>query len=106
MADSISTTNEALSLFLKENTTSTHESLDKRIMSLNPFSALDRYTQFIRTQARLQQITSSWYQNAELQALFPDLSERDRFNAVQQDCRDLGLSAEERSEEHTSELQS
>lgn len=83
-----------LSLFLKENTTSTHESLDKRIMSLNPFSALDRYTQFIRTQARLQQITSSWYQNAELQALFPDLSERDRFNAVQQDCRDLGLSAE------------
>lgn len=84
-----------LSLFLKENTTSTHESLDKRIMSLNPFSALDRYTQFIRTQARLQQITTRWYQNAELQALFPDLSERDRFAAVQQDCRDLGLRAED-----------
>lgn len=84
-----------LSLLLKENTANIHESLDKRIMSLNPFSALDRYTQFIRTQARLQQITSSWYQNAELQALFPDLSERDRFQAVQQDCHDLGLSAED-----------
>lgn len=87
------TNNISLSIYLKENTTNTHDSLDKRIMGLNPFSNLERYTQFIRTQARLQQIASPWYQNAEMQAYFPDLAERDRYQAVQQDCKDLGLSS-------------
>lgn len=82
---------QPLSLYLKENTHSTHDALDERIMSLDPFSNVALYKQFIRTQARLQQVTTGWYQNAELQALLPDLSERDRLQAVQQDCRDLGL---------------
>lgn len=87
--------NELLSVYLKENTNNTHDALDERIMSLDPFSDIALYKQFIRTQARLQQITTAWYQNAELQALFPDLSERDRLQAVQQDCRDLGLSEQD-----------
>lgn len=82
-----------LSVYLKENTTTTHDSLDKRVMSLNPFSTLENYTQFIRSQARLQQVASPWYQNTAMQAYFPDLAERDRYQAVLQDCKDLGLSA-------------
>lgn len=82
-----------LSVLLKDHTQQLHEHLDKRIMSLDPFANLARYRQFIRTQARLQQITTRWYQNPELQNLFPHLGERDRYAAVLQDCHDLGLSA-------------
>lgn len=86
---------QPLSVYLKENTHSTHDALDKRIMSLDPFSSVALYSQFIRTQARLQQITTAWYQNTELHVLFPDLAERDRLQAVKQDCRDLGLSEQD-----------
>src|SRR5699024_6625953 len=62
------------------------------IMTLDPFADLARYKQYIRNQARLQQITTDWYQNTAMHTLFPELAERDRLAAVQQDCRDLELS--------------
>lgn len=80
--------------WLKQGTSSTHESLDRRIMSLEPFSDRERYALFLRTQLRLHQAVSGWYQHTELQQRLPLLKDRDRLSAVQLDCADFGLSDE------------
>lgn len=81
-----------LSSYLKEQTTSTHESLDQRIMALAPFSSRERFACFLRMQLRLHHATAPLYQNPELQALLPDLAERNRLEAIQLDCADFGIS--------------
>ena len=47
-----------LSSYLKEQTTSTHESLDQRIMALAPFSSRERFACFLRMQLRLHHATA------------------------------------------------
>ena len=85
----------ALSTYLKTQTTSTHESLDKRIMELAPFSSRERFACFLRMQLRLHYATAPLYQNAELQALLPGLAERNRLEAILLDCGDFAISAEQ-----------
>jgi len=85
---------QTFSEWLKQETTSTHESLDRRIMALEPFADRQRYAVFIRTQLRLHNAVSHWYQNAGLQQQHPLLKERDRLPAVLADCADLGVTAE------------
>lgn len=98
---SLPLTNEPtpLSSLLKSVSTDSHESLDKRIMSLSPFSSRERYALFVRTQARLHQAASPWFQNKALQSWLPGLGERDRLNAVLHDCSDLGITASEQVED-------
>lgn len=81
-----------LSIWLKEGTTSTHESLDKRIMSLSPFDNLERYSCFLRTQSRLHQAISDWFNNEDIQSWLPGLKDRDRSEEVVLDCRDFDMS--------------
>ncbi|WP_339649188.1 biliverdin-producing heme oxygenase [Halopseudomonas pelagia] len=84
-----------LSSYLKEQTTSTHESLDRRIMALSPFSSRERFACFLRMQLRLHHATAPLYQNPELQAMLPGLAERSRLQAILQDCTDFNISPEE-----------
>ena len=88
-----------LSSYLKEQTTSTHESLDRRIMALAPFSNRERFACFLRMQLRLHYATAPLYQNPELQAMLPGLAERNRLDAVQRDCADFNLSEQQQEED-------
>lgn len=98
---SLPLTNEPLPLssLLKSVSTDSHESLDKRIMSLAPFSSRERYALFVRTQARLHQVTSHWYQNQAMTSWLPDLDQRDRLSEVLHDCTDLDVSREAQVED-------
>ncbi|MBA6421554.1 biliverdin-producing heme oxygenase [Pseudomonas sp. 5Ae-yellow] len=88
-----------LSSYLKEQTTSTHESLDRRIMALAPFSNRERFACFLRMQLRLHYATAPLYQNPALQAMLPGLAERNRLDAVQLDCADFNLSEQQQEED-------
>lgn len=84
----------ALSAWLKEGTSTTHESLDKRIMSLAVFSSRERYALFVRTQSRLHQAVAHLFENEQLQNWLPELKERNRTRAVIKDCQDFELEPE------------
>ncbi len=84
-----------LSSYLKEQTTSTHESLDRRIMALAPFSSRERFACFLRMQLRLHHATAALYQNPALQALLPGLAERSRLQAIILDCADFDITVEQ-----------
>jgi len=86
---------QTFSNWLKQETTTTHESLDKRIMALNPFADRQGYAQFVRTQARLHRVVSNWYQHESMQQQLPQLRQRDRLDAVLQDCHDFAISTEQ-----------
>ncbi|WNZ58032.1 biliverdin-producing heme oxygenase [Microbulbifer sp. SSSA008] len=88
---SVEPTEPTFSAWLKEGTNTTHESLDQRIMSLSPFSNRERYALFVRTQSRLHQAVSDWFQSDELNNFLPGLKERDRSEAVLQDCADFEM---------------
>lgn len=89
----------ALSSYLKTQTTSTHESLDKRIMALAPFSSRERFACFLRMQLRLHHATAPLYQNAELQTMLPGLAERNRLDAIVLDCGDFAISPEQQQQD-------
>ena len=95
MTNPAQTETTPLSIWLKEGTTSTHESLDKRIMSLAPFDNLERYSCFLRTQSRLHQAISDWFHNEEIQSWLPGLKERDRSEEVVLDCHDFDMTADQ-----------
>lgn len=86
-----------LSSYLKEQTASTHESLDRRIMALAPFSSRERFACFLRMQLRLHYATAPLYQNSELQTMLPDLAERSRLPAILLDCMDFDISLDEQA---------
>lgn len=92
LAENTSSEALPLSLLLKSTSTGAHEGLDKRIISLAPFSNRERYALFVRTQSRLHQAVSPWFQNEQLNEWLPELKLRDRVAAVLQDCQDLGVS--------------
>lgn len=89
----------ALSAHLKAQTTSTHESLDKRIMALAPFSSRERFACFLRMQLRLHHATAPLYQNAELQNMLPGLAERNRLDAILLDCGDFAIRPEQQEQD-------
>lgn len=92
---------QPLSIWLKEGTTSTHESLDKRIMSLDPFMDLGRYSRFLRTQSRLHQAIAPWFHDENVQDWLPDLEQRDRSDDVIRDCQDFKISSDELSQDQS-----
>lgn len=99
MSLAVTTEQQPLSVLLKNVSTNSHESLDKRIMALAPFSSRERYALFVRTQARLHQVTSHWYQSNAMKTWFSDLHQRDRLSAVLLDCNDLGITKEAQVED-------
>lgn len=75
---------------LKARTNTTHEQLDSRIMSLEPFRDRDRYGRFLKAQWGFHREIDALYGRPELAALVPDLPERRRLDLIAQDIRDLG----------------
>lgn len=76
---------------LKEATAERHERLDRRIMSAAPFSSRDRYGLFLTVQHAFHHDIRALYDRPPLQAIFADLPQRRRLDAVTQDLADLGL---------------
>ncbi|MGS1007006.1 biliverdin-producing heme oxygenase [Achromobacter anxifer] len=75
---------------LKALTTSTHDTLDRRIMDAGIFDSRERYAGFLRVQYRFMRDVDALYARTDLAALLPDLSERRRLDLVAQDLADLG----------------
>jgi len=78
---------------LKEVTSTTHDRLDKGIMMQEPFSSRERYGLFVKVQHQFHRDIDALYDDAELDALLPDLKGRRRFGQIEQDLADLGISA-------------
>ncbi len=99
MTVSIAPANPSRSQRLKAATHGTHERLDQRIMRGDPFASLDNYRRFLRVQYRFHRDLAVLYTLPVLQALLPDLAERQRLHELEQDLRDLGepVPADERS---------
>ena len=75
---------------LKALTTSTHDTLDRRIMDAGIFDSRERYAGFLRVQYRFMRDVDALYARTDLAALLPDQSERRRLDLVAQDLADLG----------------
>lgn len=76
---------------LKAATATIHETLDQRIMALDPFSSPARYVRFLRAQQAFHAALAPLYAAPNLRALIPDLAERDRAAAIAADLADLAL---------------
>jgi heme oxygenase len=88
----------ALSELLKTVTSSTHESLDQRIMRAAPFSGRQRYRQFLRMQYRFHWLLSPLFTDKALNHLL-DLEGSCRLQQVASDCLDLKMTSEQLAKE-------
>lgn len=81
---------------LKAATSSTHDSLDKRIMSEDIFASRERFAKFVRVQYRFHRDIQALYATPLLRALLPDLEQRQRLQQIVADLGDLqqGIPAE------------
>lgn len=75
---------------LKAATSSTHDSLDKRIMSEDIFASRERFAKFVRVQYRFHRDIQTLYATPLLRALLPDLEQRQRLAQIAADLGDLG----------------
>ena len=76
---------------LRQATRALHDQVDAAMMALRPFGDREGYKRFLAVQYRFHQRTASFYADATLNGWFPGLAARERREAVEQDCRDLGL---------------
>lgn len=88
------TTNETIaaptrSQRLKAATSTTHDSLDKRIMSEDIFASRAQFARFVRVQYRFHRDIEALYAVPALDALLPDLAERRRLDQIARDLGDL-----------------
>lgn len=84
-----------LSKRLKLETHKAHQRVDDAIMALSPFANLEGYKRFLAVQYRFQQRTAPLYARNDLNTLLPNLPLRCRFDAITQDCLDLGLTPDD-----------
>lgn len=75
---------------LKAATSTTHDSLDKRVMAADIFANRDNFARFLRVQYRFHRDIDALYSHAGLLALVPDLAERRRLPRISHDLQDLG----------------
>lgn len=76
---------------LKAATTEAHEVVDNTVMSAQPFASRANYERFLRFQYRLHRHVEPLYAAAAFQPLLPELADRSRLDALEQDFADLGL---------------
>lgn len=76
---------------LKESTRTTHDALDQRIMGFNPFASREHYGRFVLTQYLLHRDVQALFDDATLNAMLPQLSQRSRLALAEQDLKDLGV---------------
>lgn len=80
---------------LKQATRLLHEQVDGAMTGAHLFDSRERYAKMLELQHDFQWLTSGLYQDPALNAWLPGLSARDRYPAIVQDCRDLGLEPSE-----------
>ncbi len=78
---------------LKEATHGIHDRLDKSIMAHKPFESRTRYGLFVKAQHGFHREIDALYESPMLDKLLPDLSGRRRFDLIEQDLADLGMTA-------------
>lgn len=76
---------------LKESTRTTHQALDQRIMAFNPFASREHYGRFVLAQYLLHRDVQALFDDAGLNTLLPQLSQRSRLALAEQDLKDLGV---------------
>lgn len=79
---------------LKAATSTTHDSLDKTIMSANPFAAREKYALFVKVQHAFHSQIDALYDNTVLAGLLPDMEGRRRLPQIKQDLVDLNTAPE------------
>lgn len=75
---------------LKALTHTTHDRLDKAIMSGDPFGSRARYVLFLTVQHAFHREIDALYSDPTLDRLLPDLPGRRRLGLIEQDLADLG----------------
>jgi len=75
---------------LKEQTTTTHDSVDNLVMSVQPFASKENYIKFLKLQSVFHKAVDHIYKDAELNKAIPELEYMARYDAVTQDLKDLG----------------
>jgi heme oxygenase len=79
---------------LKAATSTTHDGLDKTIMSANPFAAREKYALFVKVQHAFHSQIDALYGNTVLAGLLPDMEGRRRLPQIKQDLTDLNTAPE------------
>lgn len=69
-----------------------HDTVDALVMAARPFADRERYARFLRLQHGFHGSLVGLYQDTTLNRWLPGLAQLSRFNAVQADMNDLGLS--------------
>lgn len=84
-------TNEAKTFAerLKEDTRTTHDSVDNLVMSVKPFADTENYVKFLNLQSVFHKIVDGIYKDPDLNKSIPDLAGMARYDAVVQDLADL-----------------
>lgn len=83
--------NDSRAKRLKAASAAAHEAVDTSVMAAQPFADRDRYARFLRFQYRLHRQVEPLYAEPAFQPLLPDLADRSRLEALEQDFADLGL---------------
>ena len=76
---------------LKQATTVLHANIDHAITGARLFDNRERYSLMLKLQHEFQWLASDLYQDSALNEWLPGLGSRDRFPAIVQDCRDMGV---------------
>ncbi len=76
---------------LKTASSSDHDTVDQLVMSVRPFEDRERYVRFLTVQHRFHGSLQALYHDPSLNRRLPGLDLLSRFDAVQQDLRDLGV---------------
>ncbi|MDO7910888.1 biliverdin-producing heme oxygenase [Pseudomonas sp. 22-AL-CL-001] len=76
---------------LKAASSSEHDTVDQLVMSVRPFDDRERYVRFLTVQHRFHGSLQALYSDPSLNRRLPGLALLSRFDAVQQDLRDLGV---------------
>jgi len=74
---------------LRAITTDSHQSLDDKVMSCQPFENNENYVKFLKFQHKLMEKVAPLYRNKQLITVFNDLNSRCRLNYLEQDLADF-----------------
>lgn len=80
---------------LKAVSNAAHERVDNGVMQAAPFASAENYARFLKFQYHLHRRVETLYADAALQELLPDLAERSRLEALEQDFAALGMTPPE-----------
>ena len=75
---------------LRAATHPTHEILDKRIMSADPFGSRERYGMFLKIQFDFHLAIDDLYDDGNVASVISDIGSRRRLDLIRQDIVDIG----------------